>query len=470
MKKVIAISSSILALFGAVVFMPSGCSMTQSNIISRYPLTDTGQPATISLNKGVDRLDAGYHYTMGLVFQEKGNHRLAIQEFKDAVAADPRHVKAYNAMGVSYDAQGRYREATQAYLAALENDMSLDYVFNNLGWSYLLQGRDNMAVASFQQALRLAPGNTRYLNNLGYALTRLGRYGEAFEVFEKAIGTAKAHRTIARLCFKDGKYAEAEKHFARASALEYRDPETEKAMKAAANLAEIHVYKVPKEPAPTEASEMQAAAPAPKAKAQTGSGLRTFPAGALQDAAVSEIRLTEVEAEVVTVATESEALVLADLEPPSISPTVPSAVTSNLSAIEEKAPVSESIAAPETKSENQPRVLLSMVRPKTEKTKTRIHIEVSNGNGVRHMARQVGTYLRPKGFVPMYLTNADHFNHEKTRIYYTKGYLQDAHRLADILPATPQMAEVETIQNGNAHISLLIGKDIVPVSRIFKKG
>lgn len=469
MKKVIAISASLMALAGAVVFMPSGCSTTHSNLTARYPLTDEGRPAALSLNKGAERLDAGYHYTMGLVFHEKGKHRLAIQEFKDAVAADPRYVEAYNAMGITYDAMGRYREAADAYLSALEHDMTLDYVYNNLGWNYLLQERTNMAEASFRQALRLHPDNTRYLNNLGYALTLQGRYGEAFEVFESAVGKAEAHLTIARLCFKNGKYAEAEDHFARARAIAYNGPATDKEMTAAANLAQIH--KVPEKKAPAEAPDMLAAAPAAKVKRDTDSGLQAFPAGVLQDAGVSEIRLTEVAAEVVTVATESEALVLADLEPPTTSPMAPSPAVkaSDLKPVEEKKPASEAAAASDNQSEDEPRMLLSMVRPVTEKT-PRIHIEVTNGNGVRHMARQVGTYLRPKGFVPMYLANAKHFNHDQTRIFYTKGYRDDAKRLAEVVPGKPQVAEVESIRNGHAHISLLIGKDIVPVSSIFKKG
>ncbi len=55
-----------------------------------------------------------------------------------------------------------------------------------------------------------------------------------------------------------------------------------------------------------------------------------------------------------------------------------------------------------------------------------LDIEISNGNGVRHMARNVGIYLNPEGFRATRLTNADHFNYPETKIYYRKGFRQDA--------------------------------------------
>ncbi|MGB2689408.1 MAG: LytR C-terminal domain-containing protein, partial [Desulfobacterales bacterium] len=92
-----------------------------------------------------------------------------------------------------------------------------------------------------------------------------------------------------------------------------------------------------------------------------------------------------------------------------------------------------------------------------------LNIEISNGNGVRHMARNVGTYLNPKGFNVNRLTNADHFNYPKTKIYYRKGYEQDALRLAKEIPGPQKMAKViELNQMMKGVIKVLIGKDIVP--------
>jgi hypothetical protein len=100
----------------------------------------------------------------------------------------------------------------------------------------------------------------------------------------------------------------------------------------------------------------------------------------------------------------------------------------------------------------------------------RIKIEVSNGNGVRHMARQVGDYLKGKGFIPMYLSNAAHFNHDETSITYTSGYLRDAWRLSQELPGLQFLQEVAEIRGGNAEISVIIGRDLAPYSDLFEQG
>ncbi|MCJ7542661.1 MAG: LytR C-terminal domain-containing protein, partial [Desulfobacterales bacterium] len=93
-----------------------------------------------------------------------------------------------------------------------------------------------------------------------------------------------------------------------------------------------------------------------------------------------------------------------------------------------------------------------------------LNIEISNGNGVRHMAKNVGTYLNPKGFSANRLTNANHFNYPETRIYYRKGYQQDALRLAKEIPGRQKSPNIiEQNQMMTRAIKVLIGKDLVPL-------
>jgi hypothetical protein len=92
-----------------------------------------------------------------------------------------------------------------------------------------------------------------------------------------------------------------------------------------------------------------------------------------------------------------------------------------------------------------------------------LNIEITNGNGVRHMARNVGAYLTPKGFNANRLSNAEHFNYPKTQIYYRKGYQQDALRLAKEIPGRQNVPNViEQNQMMRRAIKVLIGKDLVP--------
>ena len=100
----------------------------------------------------------------------------------------------------------------------------------------------------------------------------------------------------------------------------------------------------------------------------------------------------------------------------------------------------------------------------------RIKIEVKNGNGVNRMARRVGDYLRNSDFILMYLSNADHFNHKWSKIYYVSGYLREAYQLAQKLPGLQTLEEVSSIKDGNAEISILIGSDLIRYDTQFKRG
>ena len=86
------------------------------------------------------------HYKMALHFQRNRRHKLAIEEFKNALQQNPSMAKAYNAMGVSYDKLRKNSQAIHCYQLALKIDSNLDYVHNNLGYSYLHIGNLDAAI------------------------------------------------------------------------------------------------------------------------------------------------------------------------------------------------------------------------------------------------------------------------------------------------------------------------------------
>jgi hypothetical protein len=84
------------------------------------------------------------------------------------------------------------------------------------------------------------------------------------------------------------------------------------------------------------------------------------------------------------------------------------------------------------------------------------------------MARKVGNYLSGKGFALKYVCNASSFCHEETKIYYAKGYLREACLLAEQLPGWQRIEEVAEIRKGDAEVSILIGKDLIPHLSLFE--
>ena len=100
-------------------------------------------------------------------------------------------------------------------------------------------------------------------------------------------------------------------------------------------------------------------------------------------------------------------------------------------------------------------------------TRGRVGIEVANGNGVSGMARDVGQYLRQKGFKVARLTNAESFNHEEAIVYYGRGFEDVAHQLMQELPALRHKQEASRFERSDVKVRVLLGKDVVPHKRLF---
>jgi len=124
-------------------------------------------------------------------------------------------------------------------------------------------------------------------------------------------------------------------------------------------------------------------------------------------------------------------------------------------------PTESQIENPKLKSENFS-LYDSHLKWKEAMALKRFGIEVSNGNGTTGMARKVGDYLKTRGLEVSRLTNANHFNHRVSKLYYQKGYQEAASHLAGQLPALDGMEETKRFDQPNIKIKLLIGKDLVP--------
>jgi LytR cell envelope-related transcriptional attenuator/Tetratricopeptide repeat len=61
-------------------------------------------------------------------------------------------------------------------------------------------------------------------------------------------------------------------------------------------------------------------------------------------------------------------------------------------------------------------------------------IEVSNGTGRSEMAFRIGQFLDSEGLIVNRLTNAEHFRHQHTVIFYRREWLREAQELAACLP------------------------------------
>jgi len=87
-----------------------------------------------------------------------------------------------------------------------------------------------------------------------------------------------------------------------------------------------------------------------------------------------------------------------------------------------------------------------------------VRIEVSNGNGVTGMAKQISLFLEPYGATNVRLTNHQSFYHPETEIYYRTGHAQFAKKLNHALPQTVKMVESNDLRS-DIQVKILLGND-----------
>jgi Flp pilus assembly protein TadD len=496
-KSIIYTFSIVVACTTAVLFV-SACTFFRGQTEEGYVLKGKDAAKFIGSIRAHSG-NAEQHYDFGCHLQVRKKHKLAIAEFQKALESVPNLAKAYNALGVSYDALGEYAMAVESYQNALKIESNLHNVLNNLGYSYLLQDNPAMAIECFKKAVDLDKDNELYHNNLGLAYAKHGQFDAAYDEFRKTGDEAKAHYNIAQLYYQNGFYKEAKEHFAAANNVE---PKAERAFKASESLDEIlfETAQTPGRPADTSVeapvidiiyadAERAHTIPADIPDENiTGNGQTELEEPDERLAAVPAVEVVYYDSDGIgTIPSDALKSSKVNVTPPAVSekagPDYPGEKDAGKIVTAAFLQADTRIGRQEgsqTVTEENEHVIFNeanaaqMLKLKTAGTENRpaprLKIEVKNGNGVNRMARRVGNFLSSQDVILMYLSNADHFNHKWSRIYYTSGYLREACQLAQKLPGLQTLEEVSSIRGGNAEISILIGTDLIPSDTLFAEG
>ncbi len=122
---------------------------------------------------------AGVHLMYGHRAMRHGNLAVAVDRFRQAIAANLRSAPAQQALGGALARQGDAEGAVRHYSASLALEPENPALHYNLGTVLVELGEQAQAVRHFRAALELAPEyhNARY--NLATALAGIARYEEA---------------------------------------------------------------------------------------------------------------------------------------------------------------------------------------------------------------------------------------------------------------------------------------------------
>ncbi|MBN2576377.1 MAG: tetratricopeptide repeat protein [Deltaproteobacteria bacterium] len=141
----------------------------------------------------------------GMALMDAGDFPKAGARFREALALNPRNVKAHIGLGNTLEGAGKNDEAMLHYDEAVRLDPDSAIAHVNVGNIFLKRSEPARAIGEYETALKLEPGNIYAHFNLGQCYLAADKYREA--IFH----LAEVHRRDpknASLCFFLGKVHE----------------------------------------------------------------------------------------------------------------------------------------------------------------------------------------------------------------------------------------------------------------------
>jgi tetratricopeptide (TPR) repeat protein len=176
------LSGLVAIVLGALVFAMGGCSSPAQEVIAETPAPPGPARASATRPSG----DAANHIAAGQAAYEGGNLGKAEQEYRDAVALDPKSARAQFGLGNVYVRLDRLPEAEQAFKAAIANDPMMAAAHANLGVVYYQLGQLGQAASVLQEALRVEPDDPSTLYLLAAVRLQENNLAEAEKLLVQA--------------------------------------------------------------------------------------------------------------------------------------------------------------------------------------------------------------------------------------------------------------------------------------------
>jgi tetratricopeptide (TPR) repeat protein len=173
------------------------------------------------------------HLIFGRAYREAVFLAEAIEEFKKAVALDPKFSRAHYYLGLTYllkDGTSRFNDAAEEFKIALALNPD-DYFANYyLGIIHLKERRLDPAISLLEKACRLQPDNPDPYFYLGQAYQAAEKHDQVIEALGKSIAlttsvshndyqVARAHYQLGQSLLKTGRAEEGEKELKLAAEL-----------------------------------------------------------------------------------------------------------------------------------------------------------------------------------------------------------------------------------------------------------
>lgn len=321
--------------------------------------------------------------------------------------------EAFYQLGRYYQGQKRYEQAIEGYLKALEVNPAFTEARNGLGVVYSLQGQYAEAVGQFKLALSQAPRAAHIHNNLGYVYFLQELYAEAVAELDLAVkmdpSNQGAHNNLGMALARAGEKAKAMQAFDATASLE----NGAKPVMAVAG--------------PLPQAVMPAAVPVSSSEVSVQAAAEVVPSLPRDNSASRQVSS---HGQIAVAASQPRAVQLA--------PGVYELQDRRAELSKPSKAVIATVAVADLK----------------------FRLEVSNGNGITGMARQVAQFLGGQGYVKgARLTNQKTFAVPSSAIRYRKGYLDEARLLQGKLPEQLAVIQSEDMRQ-DISVQIVLGRDM----------
>jgi tetratricopeptide (TPR) repeat protein len=129
----------------------------------------------------------------GLLAQQAGNWKAALDHFRQAARVNPRYAPVYLLIGNALGRIDEWFEVVDNYQNALKVLPHFADAYNNLGIALLEVGRETDAITAFTKAAEINPNHANAHFNLGRLSAKFNEVEKAFSLFEKTIAIQPQH-------------------------------------------------------------------------------------------------------------------------------------------------------------------------------------------------------------------------------------------------------------------------------------
>ncbi len=210
---------AVCVSLGGCASKPGGGQAGQNDI-----MTESDEPE--------GRKRARIRMELAVGYFEQGQTKIALDELKQVITADPNFPDAYNLRGLIYMRLNDFRQAEDSFRRAVALNPRDANSLHNFGWLQCQQGRYTESFQSFEQAMAnpLYADRAKTLMALGLCQARAGQRAEAerslSRAYELDAGNPVTGFNLANLLFQRGEFQRAQFYIRRLNNTELANAET----------------------------------------------------------------------------------------------------------------------------------------------------------------------------------------------------------------------------------------------------